>query len=116
MLLFLCGTRAPASHAVAGAELRVPGEAVVRQCAGPRNPDCACAVHVNRAYPALGNKFSPITLNATTPLPLLLTAIDEVGFARIYAGFHYHHSVVQGLVLGHKVAQNVVLNYFRPVR
>ena len=40
----------------------------------------------------------------------------EVQFARIYAGFHYHHSVVQGLVLGHKVAQNVVVNYFRPVR
>jgi hypothetical protein len=40
----------------------------------------------------------------------------QVEFARIYAGFHYHHSVVQGLVLGHKVAQHVVGNYFRPVR
>ena len=40
----------------------------------------------------------------------------EVEFARIYAGFHYHHSMVQGFVLGHKVAQHVVTNYFRPVR
>jgi PAP2 superfamily len=41
---------------------------------------------------------------------------NEVEFARIYTGFHYHHSMVQGFVLGHKVAQNVVTNYFRPVR
>ncbi|MCU1296819.1 MAG: hypothetical protein JWO91_1097 [Acidobacteriaceae bacterium] len=41
---------------------------------------------------------------------------NEVEFARIYAGFHYHHSLVQGFVLGHKVAQNVVANYFRPVQ
>jgi hypothetical protein len=41
---------------------------------------------------------------------------NEVEFARIYAGFHYHHSLVQGFVLGHKVADHVVRNYFRPVR
>jgi len=40
----------------------------------------------------------------------------EVEVARIYAGFHYHHSLVQGFVLGHKVARNLVTNYFRPVR
>jgi hypothetical protein len=40
----------------------------------------------------------------------------ELEFARIYTGFHYHHSTVQGLVLGRKVANNVVTNYFRPVR
>lgn len=36
----------------------------------------------------------------------------EVEWARIYAGFHYHHSLVQGFVLGHKVAQNAAVNYF----
>src|SRR5438128_10297583 len=41
------GVVAPASHAVAGAELRIPGEAVVWQCTGAGNPDCACAVDVN---------------------------------------------------------------------
>jgi hypothetical protein len=40
----------------------------------------------------------------------------EVEFARIYAGFHYHHSLVQGFVLGHKVAQHVVGNYFELVQ
>lgn len=39
----------------------------------------------------------------------------EVEWARIYAGFHYHHSLVQGFVLGHKVAHNLVNNYFQPV-
>jgi hypothetical protein len=40
---------------------------------------------------------------------------QEVGDARIYAGFHYHHSVVQGLVLGQHVAQQVLVNFFQPV-
>ena len=40
----------------------------------------------------------------------------EVEYARIYAGFHYHHSLVQGFVLGHKVAHNVAANYFEPTQ
>jgi hypothetical protein len=40
----------------------------------------------------------------------------EVESARILIGFHYHHSVVQGNLLGQKVAQYVTTNYFRPVR
>jgi hypothetical protein len=40
----------------------------------------------------------------------------EVEWARIYAGFHYHHSLVQGFVLGHKVAQNAAVNYFSATR
>ena len=40
---------------------------------------------------------------------------QEVGQARIYAGFHYHHSVVQGLVLGQHVAHQVLENFFQPV-
>jgi hypothetical protein len=38
-----------------------------------------------------------------------------VEYARIYAGFHYHHSLVQGFVLGHKVAKHVTGEYFAPV-
>jgi hypothetical protein len=38
----------------------------------------------------------------------------EVGYARIYAGFHYHHSVMQGFVLGHHVAHQVLVNFFQP--
>ena len=40
----------------------------------------------------------------------------EVEHARIYAGFHYHHSVVQGAVLGMKVADNVSRDYFQPLK
>jgi len=39
----------------------------------------------------------------------------EVEAARIYAGFHYHHSLVQGLVLGHHVADQVEVQFFQPL-
>ena len=39
----------------------------------------------------------------------------EVQGARIYAGFHYHHSLVQGFVLGHHVAQQMFVNFFQPL-
>jgi hypothetical protein len=39
----------------------------------------------------------------------------EIEGARIYAGFHYHHSLVQGFLLGQKVSQNVTAHYFAPV-
>ena len=41
--------------------------------------------------------------------------MHEVEAARIYAGFHYHHSVIQGRVLGLKVGNQVVQQYFRRV-
>jgi hypothetical protein len=49
------------------------------------------------------------TFNSTKDLE------QEVEDARIYAGFHYHHSMVQGLVLGQHVAQQVLVNFFQPV-
>ena len=39
----------------------------------------------------------------------------EVEGARIYAGFHYHHSLVQGFVLGRRVAQQTAHDFFRPI-
>lgn len=56
--------------------------------------------------------FSPPhvhTFNSTKDLE------QEVEDARIYAGFHYHHSMVQGLGLGQHVAQQVLVNFFQPV-
>ena len=49
------------------------------------------------------------TFNSTKDLE------QEVEDARIYAGFHYHHSMVQGLVLGQHVAHQVLVNFFQPV-
>jgi hypothetical protein len=48
------------------------------------------------------------TFNSTGDL------LAEVEDARIYAGFHYHHSVVQGKVLGTKVAHQLARNFFVP--
>jgi hypothetical protein len=39
--------------------------------------------------------------------------MTEVERARVYAGFHYRHSVVQGRILGHKVGHHLVQGYFR---
>lgn len=41
--------------------------------------------------------------------------MHEIEAARIYAGFHYHQSVVQGRVLGIKVGHQIVQQYFRQV-
>ena len=40
--------------------------------------------------------------------------LNEVELARIYAGFHYHHSVIQGKVLGTKVAHQLAQSFFGP--
>jgi hypothetical protein len=42
--------------------------------------------------------------------------MHEVEMARIYAGFHYHHSVIEGKVLGQNVAHQLMQQYFRPVQ
>jgi hypothetical protein len=39
----------------------------------------------------------------------------EVEYARIYAGFHYHNSVVQGVGLGKKVSDQVSRDFFQPL-
>jgi hypothetical protein len=39
--------------------------------------------------------------------------MDEVFWARIYAGFHYHHSLEVGRQLGETVAQQLARHYFR---
>lgn len=48
------------------------------------------------------------TFNSTDDL------LNEVAHARVYVGFHYHHSVVQGKVLGTKVAHQLTQRFFRP--
>src|SRR5229473_2998550 len=42
--------------------------------------------------------------------------VHEVENARIYAGFHYHHSVIQGRVLGLKVGHQLTQQYFGQAR
>ena len=40
--------------------------------------------------------------------------LDEVFWARIYAGFHFHHSLEVGAQLGESVANQLVRNHFGP--
>jgi hypothetical protein len=40
---------------------------------------------------------------------------EEVFGARIYAGFHYRHSLVEGFELGHNVVKQMVRHYFKRV-
>jgi hypothetical protein len=42
--------------------------------------------------------------------------MHEVENARIYAGFHYHHSVVQGRALGISVGHQLMQRYFGPAQ
>jgi hypothetical protein len=72
-------------------------------------------LHVTVTYsipPALGGG----TQTATRTYSSTQNLLREVQMARIYGGMHYHHSVVQGAVLGHKVAHNLVENYFKPLK
>jgi hypothetical protein len=41
--------------------------------------------------------------------------MHEVEQARIYAGLHDHHSVIQGRVLGSKVGRQLMQQPFAPV-
>ncbi|HXY50326.1 MAG TPA: vanadium-dependent haloperoxidase [Terriglobales bacterium] len=40
----------------------------------------------------------------------------EVFGARIYAGFHYRHSLEQGFLLGHRVVRQMLRQQFRPLK
>jgi hypothetical protein len=42
--------------------------------------------------------------------------MDEVFWARMYAGFHFYHSLEAGRQLGETVAQGVARNHFRAVK
>ena len=70
-------------------------------------------LHVTATYtipPALGGG----TVTATRTYSSTGDLLHDVQMARIYGGMHFHHSIVQGTVLGQKVANQLVNNYFQP--
>jgi PAP2 superfamily len=76
-------------------------------------PDVVLHVTATYAVPAaLGGGTVTATRNFGSTKDLL----REVQAARIYGGMHFHHSIVQGTVLGQKVARQLVSNYFKPLR
>jgi hypothetical protein len=62
---------------------------------------------------------SVVIMSGVTGTTQTFTSVDDwvkqVQSARIYAGFHYHHSVVEGVVLGRKVSDQLTSTYFQPV-
>lgn len=62
--------------------------------------------------PALGGGTKTETRTFASTKDLL----KEVQVARIYGGMHFRHSIVQGTVLGRKVARHVFNNYFQPLK
>lgn len=53
--------------------------------------------------------------NTTHTFETTRDLFDEVFWARIYAGFHYHHSLVDGGTLGKRVSERLLKNYFQPL-
>lgn len=72
-------------------------------------------LHATATYvipPALGGGTQTSTRTYSSPKDL----VQEMQAARIYGGMHFHHSVVQGTVLGQKVANQLVDKYFQPLQ
>jgi hypothetical protein len=57
-----------------------------------------------------------VVTNTTHYFTSTTDLMHEVEMARIYAGFHYHHSVIEGKVLGQNVAHQLMQLYFKPVQ
>ncbi len=66
--------------------------------------------------PNLAFSVDSLVTNTTHNFSNTTDLIHEVEDARIYAGFHYHHSVIQGRVLGLKVGKQLMQQYFRPAQ
>jgi hypothetical protein len=64
--------------------------------------------------PHVGLIVSSTVTNTTHTFTSVKELEREVEGARIYVGFHYHHSLVQGFVLGHHVADQAQGNFFQP--
>jgi hypothetical protein len=65
--------------------------------------------------PNVAFTVSSLVTNTTHNFTSTHDLMHEVEDARIYAGFHYHHSVIQGSVLGSKVGRQLMQQHFTPV-
>ena len=72
------------------------------------------ALHVTATY-AVPAALGGGTITATRDFSSTRDLLHEVQAARIYGGMHFHHSIVQGTVLGKKVAAQLVKKYFQPL-
>lgn len=87
----------------------------------PANHGCVTEALMDTLTAFFGTDKVPyaVTSNVTNTIHNFTTFKDvvrEVDDARIFGGMHYHHSVVQGNVLGRKVAHQMLKNYFLPAQ
>ena len=87
----------------------------------PANHGCATEALMDTLTAFFGTDKVPyaVTSNVTNTIhnfTRFKDVVREVDDARIFGGMHYHHSVVQGNVLGRKVAHQMLKNYFLPAQ
>ena len=97
------------------------------QIATPQHPEwpsahgCDTSAYAHAIEEFFGTKRLPGGINLTGGTPNVHhfdstdEIIKEIIDARVYNGVHYRTSVIQGSILGHKVAQWVARYYFQPV-
>lgn len=87
----------------------------------PSAHGCGTAAYAHAIAEFFGKKHLPGGINLTggTPNTHHFDSTDEIVKeiidARVYNGVHYRTSVIQGSILGRKVAQWVARFYFQPV-
>jgi hypothetical protein len=112
--------------AIDGNQDTVPDPSWMPLLATPNHPEypsahsCLTSAFANALKNFFGTPNVTVEVNsAVTKSTRTFTRINEwekeVEYARIYAGFHYHHSVVEGVGLGKKVSDQVGRNYFQPL-
>ncbi len=98
--------------------------------ATPNHPEypaahgCLTAAEAEVFAAFLGTKRIEVDLTSTVPglaqatrhYARVVDLVGEIENARVWGGVHYRESVVQGSVLGRKVAQWTVARYFQPQR
>ena len=104
----------------------VPDASWLPLLATPNHPEypsahsCVTGALANALTTFFGVPNVTVEVNsAVTKTTRTFTRVSEwekdVEYARVYAGFHYHHSVVEGIALGKKVSDQVGKNYFQPL-
>ncbi len=86
----------------------------------PSNHACSTAAIVRTLQGFFGTDSMNFTVNSlvTNTVHNFTRFSDvrrEVAVARIYGGMHYHHSIVEGIKLGKKVANHMLAHFFRPL-
>ncbi len=124
------GGRSPRSRPVAETPTRSPTRPGSRWATTPNHPEYPAAhgCLTGAASTLIADFFGTTRVHIVTDSLAFTDGVhqhvfedtrdlmDEVFWARMYAGFHFYHSLEAGRQLGETVAQGVVRNHFRAVK